>query len=89
LKVVNDWAPVMTVDVYGCDRLITLPDQPGLLQIVQLVTHGALRQTRVLRQGGGRWECTGTIRAGIVRQAKQHMPGTWVFEYLGGQIERP
>jgi len=42
LKVVNDRAAVMAIDMNSRDSLIALLDQPGLLQIVQLVTYGTL-----------------------------------------------
>jgi hypothetical protein len=42
LEVVYDWAAVMTIDVHGGNGLVALQDQAALLQIVQLVAHGAL-----------------------------------------------
>jgi len=79
----------MAINVNSSDRLVALLDQPGRLQVIQFVTHGALGKTGVLSQRGSRRERASTIRSGIVGQAQQNVPGTGILENLRGQRQRP
>jgi hypothetical protein len=63
----------VAINVNGRDGLITLFDQPGLLQIIELVPDSALGKTGVLGQGRGGREGTCTVRTGVVGKAQQHV----------------